>query len=967
MRGARLRTLALALAGVSAAGLVMPFATAAHAQEANRRNFNIPAQDMASALETFGRQSGRDIMFDRGQVANLRSNAVRGSLEPGEALRRLVNGSGLLVNAPNTATFVVGRGSGEAVAGSAPAEDESANREIVVTGTNIRGGSAPAGSHVITVTRNQIDQSGYATVQGILSTLPQNFGIVGETSTEINDANDNKGATVELRGLGANSTLILVNGRRQAAGGSQGNFVDISSIPTSAVDRIEILTDGASAIYGSDAIGGVVNILLRRDFRGAETRARYGFADGGVADEIQLSQLVGTSWGTGSIMAGLQYYRRDRLPYDARERLASDGDQRRFGGGDYRTFGSNPGIILSPTGTPAFAIPENQNGTGLTVSALLPGVIRYNNSSERNDLLPRQTVYSAFFSASQEIDDNLEVFADGRYGRRNLRYQFGGQATTLRVPSTNPFYVNPFGGTAPVSVAYSFIDDLGPTTRIGRTDTYTITLGANLRLGSGWTVSATGSDAYERSRTTTDNAINFVALNAALSNSNPATAFNPFGDGSNTNPATIESIKRTVAFRGVSRVDNATLIGSGPLFELGGGSARLALGGEYRHEYFLSNNFGPTVTRDRDVRALFGELSLPLFTDTNAVPGIRHLEFSLAARYEDYSDFGTTFNPKIGARWEPFAGVALRGTWGTSFKAPRFSDTSDLRATQSFIVPVPDPRSPTGTTNALFLCCNNPGLGPERADIWTAGIDVRPRSLPRVRASATYFHINYKGKIEAAANGNVFGILNNETIYASVINRDPTAAELAELCSSPTFLSNCVASPPGAIVDIRLRNLALVRTSGVDFELNYTSPDTRSGVFGAGINATYTVEYRQQVTSTSPTNDVVDTVGRPLRFRARGNLSWTRAGWSAGAFINYAGAYRDIGRSRRVDSWTTFDLNLGYNFPEGEGPLSGTRIAVTATNVFNNGPPFVDTFLGFDSVNGNIVGRVLAAQITKRW
>jgi len=268
MRGARIRTLALALAGVSATGLATPFATAAHAQDANRRNFNIPAQDMAGALEAFGRQSGRDILFDRGQVASLRSRAVRGSLEPGDALRRLVGNSGLSVRAPNGATFVVSRGSAEANTASSSgvgAASAEAEQEIVVTGTNIRNARGTA-SHIESFDRDSMDAAGQHTIKDFVLALPQNFGGVANEDTNQNIAggaaagqNQTAGTGVNLRGMGPEATLTLLDGHRIAPANISGNFADISLIPSGAIERIDVLLDGASAIYGSDAVGGVVN------------------------------------------------------------------------------------------------------------------------------------------------------------------------------------------------------------------------------------------------------------------------------------------------------------------------------------------------------------------------------------------------------------------------------------------------------------------------------------------------------------------------------------------------------------------------------------------------------------------------------------------------------------------------------------------------------------------------------------
>ena len=215
--------------------------------------------------------------------------------------------------------------------------------EVVVTGTHIRG-SQPVGSKVIVIDREDIERSGYGRVQDLLETLPQNFASISEDFS--GPSNPTQGTEVQLRGLGSGTTLTLINGHRQPTGGTLSAFVDISSIPSSAIERIEILPDGASAIYGSDAIGGVVNIILRKDYEGAETWVRGGSAEGDK-DEVQLAQLLGHRWASGNALIGYQYTKQDSLRYGSRDYLATGGDQRRFGGSDWRREGVAPTLAPS--------------------------------------------------------------------------------------------------------------------------------------------------------------------------------------------------------------------------------------------------------------------------------------------------------------------------------------------------------------------------------------------------------------------------------------------------------------------------------------------------------------------------------------------------------------------------------------------------------------------------------------------
>ena len=292
------------------------------------------------------------------------------------------------------------------------AQDETALEEIVVTGTHIHGADA-AGSKVIVIGREQIDASGYGRIEDVLATVTQNLH---RNSAAVHDGDDShnyldRGTEVQLRGLGEGTTLTLVNGQRQGASGYQGSFIDISSIPASAVERIEILPEGSSALYGSDAIGGVVNIVLRKNFEGFEARARGSTADGD-ATERTIAGLWGHAGPDGHVLLGVQYDDSRALTCNSRARCAANGDFRRLGGSDLRVVGGNPGTIFDPfTGTLIGAIPRGQDGSNLTVPQLIPGAANYTNSVIDNDILPQQSMRSAFLSAAYNLSSRWELWS----------------------------------------------------------------------------------------------------------------------------------------------------------------------------------------------------------------------------------------------------------------------------------------------------------------------------------------------------------------------------------------------------------------------------------------------------------------------------------------------------------------------------------------------------------------------------
>ena len=368
-----------------------------------------------------------------------------------------------------------------ALARGAPAEAPAADtqqatdlEEIVVTGSHIHGEDA-AGSKLIVISREQIDASGYGRIEDVLSTVTQNFSRTNAATRDGDEVNNysNRGAEVQLRGLGLGTTLTLVNGQRQGASGYQGSFVDISSVPASAVERVEVLPEGSSALYGSDAIGGVVNIILRKNFEGFEARARVSTA-GGDATERTIAGLWGHAGSVGHVLLGFQYDDSRALACNARTYCAANGDFRHFGGSDLRGVGGNPGTILDPvTGAPIAAIPRGQDGTQLTASQLITGAANYTNSVIDNDILPQQNMRSAFLSAAYKLSRYWELSVDGRYSSRDFESTFPQPVGDYSVPAGNAF--NHLGG--PVLVAYDFTADVGPVVDNGRTDTSFISTG----------------------------------------------------------------------------------------------------------------------------------------------------------------------------------------------------------------------------------------------------------------------------------------------------------------------------------------------------------------------------------------------------------------------------------------------------------------------------------------------------------
>jgi iron complex outermembrane recepter protein len=964
-------------------------------------HFNIAKVNAASAIHEFGVQSGVQILAAGEEINGKRFNNVSGDLSVDEGLRLLLAGSGLTHRyvGDRAVALVAAQDAGGAnslatetspnanAAGPSPSNAAERNAvveldEVVVVGSYIRGIDRPVGAELITFTRDDIDRTGFATAQDVIRTLPQVFGGgINEDTINANLAresqtNVNKGSAINLRGLGAASTLVLVNGRRIAPGGFEGIFTDVSNIPLSAVDRIEILPDGASALYGSDAVGGVINFKLRKDYEGAETQARIGQVTDGNTKEIQASQLFGQSWSSGNALVSLEYYKRDNLASTARLEQTNS-NQTANGGANLDWNFSSPGTLTS--GGVTYAIPRAQDGTALT-PASFNGLANTRNTSNRNlytDVLPEQERMSALITLQQDVTDRLKLFADMLYTQRDVEFRTA-NVGTFAVTPMNPFYVNPMGGTAPVSVAYDFTPEFGERIVVSEVETSNITLGGSVDVGGNWQI-GTYLTRAEQKEERPDYAITLgTAFTTALNDPNRATAFNPFSDGGNTNPATIQAIRDGALNQlreSETELRMASLRADGPLFGLPAGDVKFAIGGEYREDSLQSmqvQSLAITTRTDteRDVSSGYAELFIPVVGEANRFAGFHRMELTAAGRYEDYSDFGGAFVPRAGLTWWPVSAFSIKGTWSESFRAPSLADL-DPSNNSAGITPVRnDPNSNT-TVMALIVAGKNPNLQEETADIWTAGLQFAPPSMPKLSVGVTYFDIDFTNRIEGI---NATGALLDPTLGVAV-NFTPTAAQRQAACSSPTLIAttpdNCLNQPITALIDGRLLNVASVQTNGIDLLANY-GIDTGLGSFDFGFNTTYLLEYSKALTPASPLTDLVDTQNNPPDVRARASFGWRRNSLGTTLYVNYTDGYQDMLSvpNRKVDSWTTLDLNLSYSFASMGSPiLAGTQVFLSAQNLLDEDAPYFNnpSAGGYDPENADLIGRRVSLFLRKEW
>jgi iron complex outermembrane receptor protein len=739
----------------------------------------------------------------------------------------------------------------------AAAADVIPDGGAAVTGTHIRGTNDSA-FPIWVYNRDVIEASGAGTLQQFIQMLPQNFnGGASENTVQSvagggNATNAVQGTGVNLRGLGNDATLVLVNGHRLAPGNITGNFVDLSLIPLYAVERIEVVTDGASAIYGSDAVGGVVNIILGRNLDGAETRARYGRVTSGSTSETEVGQTLGHGWDTGSALLIYDYW--DRTPLDASSR-------------DYAQSAPEPFMLL-----------------------------------------PEQVRHSAFFSVDDALTAVVQLFAEGNYSHRSTAVQSSSSQLQVRTSSV----IDGFNGSA----------------------------GARFDLSRGAQLELSGSYAG-----------NITRFNSVLE------------DVGTIADARVES----GIFSFDAKVD-------GSLVAIPGGDVRYAVGGQFRRESFDSKDAiaATEFYPHRNVGAGFVELRVPLIGGNNRLPGIEQLELTLADRAEHYSDFGSTNNPQVGLIWRPVADLKVRGTFGTSFRAPLLND---LNPVPFQVVPVPEYDPRTGDfTNSMVVFGGNPQLSAEKAHTWTAGLDFAPQAVPEFHASATYYNIRFSDVVsDPEFSVDILDALRQEPVLGpAIIQRNPSAGLVGQLASAPGFANifDIDLATIGAIVDSRVHNLSIERTSGVDMDAAW-SRQTSVGNLELGLNGTYILDFNNQFTSEAPTVSIVSTAYNPVNLRMRARAVARRGGFTLATFVNYTNSYRSVGglSPTSISSWTTVDATLKYLFNADRGPLADLALLVSVTNLADRDPPFVLNPVGinFDGANANAFGRVVSVQLAKRW
>ena len=915
--------------------------------------------------------------------------------------------------------------SGAAVAQSqstADTEGRESLEEIVVTGTLIRG-VAPAGANVIGVSEQEVQATGVSTTAQLLETIPQ-IGVFNSLQLPspggINQVTTNRPNLRNLPGFntaGSSSTLVLMDGRRLVGMGIQATSPDPDVIPPGMIERVEIVPDGGSAIYGSDAVAGVMNFVTRKKYDGVKVDARYGTADDYHTADANLT--AGFSWDSGSFLASYNYSEHDAIY--GRDRDYVKMPLTNISGNTTLPVTS---LRCAPVGNVAvsgtfYALPY-------TTGNARPNTANQCDESDAASVYPEQSKHSFFASVSQALSDSTTLDVAGYYSERQVDSVVGGFLTSSTIAAfalpqfgflTSPFrashLVNPANAFTETQTVYYTWGDPDANRQDLSLDSWGIAPTLIVDLSDSWQLRALAS--YGES--STENHLRTFNT-TALNNSITAGLFNPYDPGT-SNPSALAAIDSSETF-GLTeqRLFNGRVVADGDLFALPGGAVKLAVGLEYIKEELKAqtgsivrgtqdtgfpglsiNNITiipatnplPVVDLDRDITAAFAEVSIPIVGADNALPGIRALSLSASGRYDDYSDFGDTSNPRFGLTYKPFDSVTLRGAWGTSFVAPSLADSEAAQGSTAlflntfpFLYPPQNLQAPNGPYPAVvpgqFIVItqgNADDIQPQEADTWSVGLDFQP--TPGLNLSLTYWNIEYQGVIGVPPFFNQIAFWST---FGQLITVQPTQAQLDAVVSSvstpPT--NQCAPQPTCvyAISDGRKQNLGLFKLDGLDFGTNYVL-DTGFGSIDFVINANYELNREQSPIIGAPLADLLsDNVSR---FRMRVGVGAQIGNFRAQASLNHSEGYDlnppvgAIGpgappQQTSVDSFNVVNLFFRYDI-KAPGLLEDLAFTLNVNNVADEEPPeylasqITNYNQGF--ANGGTVGRLIQFGISKEF
>ncbi|MFT6901255.1 MAG: iron complex outermembrane receptor protein [Colwellia sp.] len=834
------------------------------------------------------------------------------------------------------------------------AEKDSVER-IQVTGSHIQRTDMEGPSPLTSLSAEDIANSGVTDLIGLFTKLPMAGQGTFSTQGNSSDNTSNGGSSVSLRGLGADSTLILVNGRRVSVSPFANNidtaFVDINNIPLAAIKRVDILKDGASATYGSDAVAGVINIILRDDVEGAEISAKLGDTADGGGKEKNLSIVWGSSTEKSSHTFALDYFDREEILYADRD-YSKSANQKALRPNDpfatdFRSSSGFPGTIALASDS-TNRLPDTFGNDVCAEADIVGNLCRYDYAPVMTSV-PATERASFIYLGKYEINDNLRGFAElnGQHSKTTIRGAGSPSFNELFMAGDN---VNHPFADLPEDEFYQQdltmrrrMVDIGNREKRVTSNYYRSIIGLQGEIKDwSWEVAYN----YIKSEST-ERGVNGFPNSRRTQEAIDSGLWNPFEPSSNSQES-LDFIETTTTRIGKSTSKSFDGKISGSLMEMAHGDLGLAVGVEYREESISDNPddqflrgevFGTEATQangSRDNTSIFAELAIPV---------LDNLEVQVAVRHEDYSDFGTTTDPKVAFIWQTTDSLSLRGSYGTAFRAPSLhqiglgnTDESPNLVDSVRCAAVGNVNKACEPQEYTAVLSGNADLGPEESKSYNLGLIYE-------LADNMDFSVDYY-------DYDIENVITKDTQFKfSKLGNDPSVVER---------LPSSVAGDPGEVVRIfdQYENIGNITTSGLDVEANY-GLETDMGDF----RFTYALNYVLSYEDARPNADGsmrIDTQEGDFEqpeVRWSFNTAWVQGDWNANMAVNYVGEFKQDASVATegmsdIDSLTTVDTTVNYI------GIKDTTLSIGATNLFNEEPPFsYHDFMGFVSGTHNSQGR----------
>lgn len=748
--------------------------------------------------------------------------------------------------------------------------DNSNVERIQVTGSHIKRTDLEGPNPIQIISQEDIENTGFDNLQQILERLPIAGSGTFSTRGNSQDSTANGGAALSLRGFGADATLVLVNGRRVAissfAEGIVNSFVDINSIPVAAIERIDILKDGASAIYGSDAVAGVINIILRKDFVGKELSLGHGSTTGPGYDETTFSAV----WGVGSDKDNatliVDYFTNSAISNSELGRFGT-ANQEPYGGQDFRSSRGFPGRFIVDGVTTIDPDCPADRAFGATC------VFDYGPFGVA---VPAAERLGAILQLNSQLSDKVDLFTE--LALQHNTSEAGGAPTPLdedaqlTVPASHPN--NPF--LKDIDIGRFRTVDAGARRWDIESDTLRLVVGLRGEL-AGWEWEVAAQKGRSESTQTGGRDQGWVRTDFLQQEIN-AGRYNPFG-GVNNPAEVIDAITTSLVRSGESHLTSYDANITGDLYQMEHGTLAIAAGIEYREEDVLDRPddqfqrgliFGTesvSAQAARDQWAAFVELSVPV---------IEHLELQLALRYDDYSDFGNTTNPKVAMLWTPSETLSLRASWSEGFRAPSLAQVGlgpsqeSQFFTDTFLCPTPDEDNPAcAATDYTIVFAGNPDLKAEESETWNAGaVWVLTDGLD---VGIDVWGITQDNKIDEVPFGQVYQLECGNQNSTVCIRRTPLAGQTLG---------------PLSQINNTFFNVSSQKARGVDLSAHYAFDVADMGSFKWSLDWTYMSKFEK---------DGLELTGEYEypQHRWVSSIDWSMAQWGITTSFVYIGEFED--------------------------------------------------------------------------